>query len=294
MQENVQASLNKFYQNLHTNIIKKKKKVKENSIIIAFLDSTSNDRYKLLNESAISAHKIPSNTLTELENKNFVRNTDILNHYTITAKGIWEIETKNDLISEQNLINYLDQKLFNVYNFSNKPLSDKQKVIIFSMLAARTFSEKSSIDLKIDDNILNVWEEIVEKSYEKLNSLKLISKLEKKDLYGKAGTEHPVSNLYRHTDELPKKTKGIFKALGKQKYFLDIFKDSEISNENLNFLFNLIFDKNVLSSTEIYEISNFCNDIASNKNIYIFDPREHIFLNPKYDGIIRDVLLFHK
>ncbi len=292
MIENMETTLTKFYQKLYNNIEKNKKKVNENSIIITFLDLKSNVRYQLLNESSISSHKIPQKILIDLQNKKLIRSTDTLNSYTITAKGIWEVESKNSIINETILLDYLDQKLFNVYNISDKPLTDKQKVILFSMIAARTFSEKSSIDLKKEETVMDTWKEIVDKSYEKLKSLNLISKLDQKDLYGKVGTEHPVSNLYRHTDELPKKTRGLFKALGNQKYFLDLFQNSEISKENLDFLFKQIFENKVLSSADIYEIDKFCRDIASTKNIYIFDPREHLFSKPEYDEIIRDLLLF--
>ncbi len=292
MMENQEMVLKKFYQKLYDNLEKNKKKMKENSVIISFLDLKSNDRYRLLSESSIFSYKIPKEILSELQNKKLIRNTDTLNSYTITAKGIWDIENKNNFISELILLDYLDQKFFNVYNVSEKPLTDKQKVIIFSMLAARTFSEKSSVDLKKDETVMNTWKEIVDKSYEKLKSLNLISELDQKDLYGKSGNEHPVSNLYRHTDELPKKTRGLFKALGNQKYFLDLLQNNEISKETLSFLFKQIFNNKVLSTSEINEIDSFCREIAFTKNIYLFDPRDHIFSKPEYDEIIRETLLF--
>ncbi len=285
--------LEKFYQKLYDNL-EKMNKLKENSIIISFLYIKSNDQYRLLNESSIFSYKIPKEIINNLQDRKLIRNTDTLNNYVITAKGIWDIENKKNILNEIKLINYIDNKFFNVYKLSEKPLTDKQKVILFSMLAARTFSEKSSIDLKKDESIMNTWKEIVDKSYEKLTSLGIISELDKDDLFGKKENkrnEKPVSHLYRHTDELPKKTRGLFKAIGKQKYFLDISKDSEISKESLGFLFKQIFESKVLSLTEINEIDTFCQEIAFTKNIYVFDPREHIFSKPEYDEIIRETLL---
>lgn len=285
--------LEKFYQKLYDNL-EKINKLKENSIIISFLYIKSNDQYRLLNESSIFSYKIPKEIINNLQDRKLIRNTDTLNNYVITAKGIWDIENKKNILNEIKLINYIDNKFFNVYKLSEKPLTDKQKVILFSMLAARTFSEKSSIDLKKDETVMNAWKEIVDKSYEKLTSLDIISELEKDDLYGKKenkGNEKPVSHLYRHTDELPKKTRGLFKAIGKQKYFLDISKDSEISKESLGFLFKQIFESKVLSLTEINDIDTFFQEIAFTKNIYVFDPREHIFSKPEYDEIMRETLL---
>lgn len=285
--------LEKFYQKLYDNL-EKINKLKENSIIISFLYIKSNDQYRLLNESSIFSYKIPKEIINNLQDRKLIRNTDTLNNFVITAKGIWDIENKKNILNEIKLINYIDNKFFNVYKLSEKPLTDKQKVILFSMLAARTFSEKSSIDLKKDESVMNTWKEIVDKSYEKLTSLHIISELDKDDLFGKKenkGNEKPVSHLYRHTDELPKKTRGLFKAIGKQKYFLDVSKDSEISKDSLGFLFKQIFESKVLSLTEINEIDTFCQEIAFTKNIYVFDPREHIFSKPEYDEIIRETLL---
>jgi hypothetical protein len=43
--------------------------------------------------------------------------------------------------------------------------------------------------------------------------------------------------------------------------------------------------------TEINDIDTFFQEIAFTKNIYVFDPREHIFSKPEYDEIMRETLL---
>lgn len=292
MDKESEKILSNLYNKLYLNIEKNKKKVNKNSIIISFLLINSNERYRLLNESSISLDNIPMHITTDLRTKHFIRNTDKLNNYTITANGIWEVENKNNIINESILIKYLDDKFFNVYGVSDKPLSDKEKVILFSMIAARAFSEESSVDLNKDETVRNSWKDIMDKSYEKLNSLHLISKLDRISFYGKPGNEHPVSGVFRSNEDIPKKTKGLFKAAGNRKYFLDICQESKISKENLKYLFRLIFGDKVLSIPDINEIDAFCRDIANSKNIYIFDPREHIFSKPEYDEVIRDTLLF--
>lgn len=292
MDKDSEINLQKFYQRLNFNLQKKQKKVNEKSIFISALDMKSNDRYRLLSESAVSTDEIPKSILTDLKTKKWIRNTDTLNTYTITAKGIWEIENTSSKISDNILLEYIDEKFFNVYGISEKPLSDKHKVVIFSMIAARTFSEKSSVDLNRDETARNTWKDIIDESYEKLKTLHLISKLNRESLYGIQGNEPPVSTVFRHTDDLPKKTRGLFKAPGNRKYFLDLYLDSKISKDGLSHLFKLIFDEKILAIPDINEIDSFCRYIANNKNIYIFDPREHIFSRPEYDEIIRDTLLF--
>jgi hypothetical protein len=281
--------LKKIYQILYDNL-EKNKKLKERSVIKSFLKITSNVRFRFLKDSSVPKYKIPRDIFNDLIDKKLIRNTDKVDFYTLTLKGIWEVENKNNIMSNDILLEFLDKSFFNVYNISEKPLSEKEKVIIFSMIAARAFSEKSSVDLKKGETALNSWEEIINKSYEKMKSLPLISKLEQEDLYGKPGNEHKVSSLFRHTDALPKKTGGLFKAVGKQKYFLDLFKE-EIAKENLIYLLKQILGEKILSMKEINDIDTFCRDIAHNKNIFIFNAKEHIFSKPEVDEVIRDALL---
>lgn len=299
MNQKIIPSLNKFYSSLYNTILKNKSKITNKSILISFFSFKSNDRYKLLSESAIPSYKISKDILGELENKKLIRATDTLNSYTITANGIWEIENRDGTLDITGFLNHIDEKYFNAYVDSNKPLNEKQKVIIFSMIAARAFSDKSTVDLKKNEDTTNAWKEITDQTYHKLKDLGIISnlKIESKDpksLYGNPKTERPVSHLYRHTDMLPKITKGIFKASGGQNYFLDLSNDPDMFKERLNYLFDIVIGKTHISYLELDEIYNFCCDIANKKNIYVFDPTEHIFSKSKYDEIVRDVLLFNE
>lgn len=299
MNQKIIPSLNKFYSSLYSTTLKNKSKITDKSMLISFFSFKSNVRYKLLSESAIPSYKIPKDILDELVNKKLIRATDSLNSYTITANGIWEIETRDSTLDLTGFLNHIDKKLFNVYMDSNKPLNDKQKVIIFSMIAARAFSDKSTVNLKKNDDTTNAWKEITDKSYHKLNDLGIISNLkielnDSKSLYGNSKTERPVSNLYRHTDKLPKITKGIFKASGDQKYYLDISNDPDLLKERLKYLFEIVIGKTHVSYSEIDEMSNFCCEIANKDNIYVFDPIDHIFSKSKYDEIVTDVLLFNQ
>ena len=234
-------ALDKFYASLYTTMLRNKRKIIKESIFISFLKMSSNTSYELLSESSIHAHKISSEIIDELQNLNLIRGTDSLNKYAITAIGIWEVENKTNLINLPKFLAYLDEKHFDVYANSSKPLNDKQKVIIFSMIAARTFSEKSTVDLKRNDDTTNAWKEITDQVYCKLKDMGIISNLkiesqDGKSLYGKPGTEKPVGNLYRHTDKLPKLTKGIYKALGQQKYCLDLSDDCGLFKEQLTYV----------------------------------------------------------
>jgi hypothetical protein len=150
------------------------------------------------------------------------------------------------------------------------------------MIAARTFSDKSPVDLKKDVYCMNSWKKILDTTCDLLIKLKIIKKLDSTTLYGKEGNEHPVSNLIRHTDALPKKTRGIYKAIRDQKYFLDIYQNDEISTEKLSYLFNLILG-NSLELNQVEDILPFLNKIAYGSDIYLFEADQHIFSDSKYE-----------
>lgn len=288
MNENLFHHLNKFYSALYDNL-ERDRKLKNNSIIISFLKINNTPRYKFLRESSKSSAKVPTDILNSLLSEELIQSTDEIDTYTITAKGIWTVEKEKGILNEEFLISYINKEYFSVGE-NIKPLTEKEKVILFSMIATRTFSETSSIDLKKDTSVLDTWKEILDISCEKLWLMEIISKKTKEDLYSKSGNEHVVSSLFRHNNFLAPKIKKLYYSPGKQKYYLDLYNGSQISQEKLSYLFWQIFNGN-LSKESINDITNFCNEISNKMSIFVFDINNHIFSMPKYDVIIRDCLV---
>lgn len=286
MQQEHEECLSIFYDKLVSAIMLKKYKNK--SIFINLLDVKSNDRYVLIRESSIKNPKFSKSILLHLLENNLICESDEINTYLITGKGIWEIEKDRKYINEKLLLEYLNSKFFEIVKKS-KPLNDREKVILLSMIAARTFSEKSTVDLKKDVYCMNTWKKILDEACDLLIGLNIIKKLDTTTLYGKEGNEHPVSNLIRHTDALPKKTRGIYKAMGGQKYFLDIYQDDKISTEKLRYIFNLIFG-NSLELNLVEAILPFLNKTAYESDIYLFEADQHIFSDSKYELILIQAL----
>lgn len=286
MRPDVEFYLKMFYDNLYERMLMENK-LKNDSILLSFLEVKSNVRYRLLESASILSNKLPALILANLSRDLLIRPSDELNKYTITAKGVWVIEQNNRDITKEKIIEYIDHKFFDVY-LGNKTLTDREKVILFSMVSARTFSEKSPIDLKRDEYALDAWKRIIDKCYEKLHGMKLVKNMNQEKLYGKKGNEHIVSNLIRHTDSLPKKTKGIYKAAGKQKYYLDIYSKDVLSRESLIHILDLVFNsKKDFKIEDINQINNFCSEIAYEEAPYIYDMEKHIFSSPEYDDVIR-------
>ena len=204
-----------------------------------------------------------------------------------------EYEKKNGILIEEKIWNFIDKKYFDLFSESKKELNDKEKLIVFVMIATRAFSKKSSIDLKKGDIALNKWEEIILSSYNLLKDLKIIDKLNENNIFGAGKEFHKVYAFFKQAGRgIPKKTKGIYKISGDKMYCLDISNNAgKIEMDALRLLFNKIFGHHKLSTDEIDKLLNYFNDVASTKNIYIFDVKEHIFYNPEYDNIIKDALL---
>jgi hypothetical protein len=291
MEEKYKDSLLKFYQTLFNNL-SSQKKPEGNSILLTFFGITSNTAGDLLRRSSFKSFSFAPDVISFLSDNEYIRQGDAVGDYVITAKGIWEIETSSNQLNISMLLNHLDEKYFNIAKYADKPLPDKVKVILFTMIAIRSFSPETPIDLLSSQKAKETIKETVDETYMILKKLNIIKKLDQNDLYGKPGNEISVVNLVRHSDQISKLVRGLFKAKGDQKYFLDIFKDGSISKDNLKYLFKRILDETILDSVIIDELANFCCRIAHEKSIYIYDDlKKYIFSKASYDDTIKDTLL---
>lgn len=286
MDKNEKRYLTKFYDALYDNI-ERDKKLKDQSILISFLRINKTPRYKLLTNSAINSAKVPTKILNYLLSEQLIASTDEIETYIITAKGVWIVENEKGTLNESSFISYIDKEYFTIA--VQKKVNDKEKVILFSMLVARTFSADSPLHLETGSSSVDKWKEILDMSCDKLISLKIISKTAKDNLYSKAGNEHVVSNLIRHNINLSPKIKGIYHSLGSQKYYLDIYNDSQISKDKLSYLFWKVFNGK-LDSESLGDVAEFCSKMSNDMSIYVFDLDNHIFSTPKYDLLIKDCL----
>ena len=277
--------LAKFY-NLLSENIKGDKKLKGQSIIMSFLKTRGASRFKLLRKSTLSSNMLPSFILNLLLEKGYIQSIDDIETYVITAFGIWYLEKMNENIDEKKLLEFINNEYFTIN--TKKELDDKEKVILFTLLSTRTFSEKSPVDLKKDMPVKNRWYKLLEYCYEKLEELKVI-KITKNKIFKTTGNVHIVSSLFRHNNDMVQKTKGIYSYNRKQEYFLILYKNGYFSDDKLSYLFWKVFEGNILPN-KLNEIIDFCNDVAKMESIYLFDVEKHIFSMPEFDIKIKDGL----
>jgi len=284
--------LKRFYNLLRDNL-RREKSLKGSSILTPFFETRSASRYKILSNSTISSATISTEALLSLLSKNYIQKIGSIDTYAITAKGVWHYELFLGTMNEDNFFSYINDKYFTrntpMDNVKND-LDDREKVILFAMISARTFSEKSYADLKTKEIVKDKWQELLDKSYDLLAALGFVTKLVKLDFFTKTGNEHIASSIFRHNNHMVQKTSGIYAYTGKYEYFLNIHQTSSFSKDKLSYLFWKVF-KGDVSSEAIDKIVEFCNKVSSMDSIYLFDMKQHIFSLPTYDSVIKDCLL---
>ena len=96
-------------------------------------------------------------------------------------------------MNEDIFLSFINKKYFASNTSSSldkKELDDREKVILYTLIAARAFSKDSCADLKAKDTVKDKWLELLERSYDNLVSLRVITKLSKADFLLKTGNEH--------------------------------------------------------------------------------------------------------
>jgi hypothetical protein len=283
--------LQKFYCLLRNNLLREKS-LKGSSVLISFLETRGNSRFALLSNSTIHSSIIPQEVLVSLSSKKKIQPLGSISDYAITAKGVWEYEKELGVLTEESLLSYINSKFFSEslsLAGTKSNLDEKENVILFSLIAARAFSDKSCVDTKKNEFIKGKWQQILEDSFDLLTNLKVIKTLKKEEFLGKKGNEHVVGYVFRHNNDMIQKTNGIYAYSRKQEYYLNLFRDGRISPDELNFLFWKIF-KGELSTESIDTVLEFCNSI-SRESIYLYDMNDHIFAQPTFDSMLKDSLL---
>jgi hypothetical protein len=284
-------ALSKFYDSYRYRL-ESSGKLKSGSMLIACLKMKKNDRFRPLRDSAIDGHKIPQSLLSQLKDQGLVRGGGEVSKFVITGRGIWEVEVSKGLIDEAKLIEFVDSNYFEELFEDAKPLSDKEKVILLSMISARAFSEDSSVDMKRDSEVNAAWLELFKLCASKLREMRSIDTPDGELFPEELKYEDAASHFIRHTDQLPRKTRGIYSASKKRenKYFLDVSKEGEIDQDRLSYLVWLVVG-NQLKPEGIEEFNEFCASVAYDHSVRLFEHEKHIFASPRFDEVLRNTII---
>lgn len=217
--------------------IKENKKYKKNSVMFSTLKMTKNSRYEFLRATAeMYIDKPNASYLTEIE---FIRKTDERDKYAFTGKGLEYTEV--EILGNMNYFKALDEEYFDV--FEDMSISDRERIILMTMVALRTFSEKATIDMKESAGVQDSWWDIMLLINDMLIKHEVVKPSSSLRMYKPKGIEHPASHIIRHSDKLPRATKGIFEKTGNLEYYFSIVIDNIIDPEKLADILELIFEE---------------------------------------------------
>lgn len=291
-----------LYNKLHSSISEKYSKKKTfTSLIYPLVNVKSNNRLEIFDHAKFEIDETNSHSAKVLVDDGLARWMDDNQNLILTLKGIWEYESSNNLVDFKTVMSILDEKYLDFIQIKDNHLKDRDKVVLFSMIATRAFSHNCPVDLMMDD-AKDVWKDVLDSSRRLLAEVGVIENSEDDKFYGKKGNEHLVSNIFRHTDELPKLTQRIFNALGNQRYYLHIY-EADVGKPvlKLGYLFKKIKDVNSAKGKKIGKesiwdsshdkIADHLYRIAIEKNIYLFDPQKYEFLNTRFQQDIVEALI---
>jgi hypothetical protein len=275
-----------FYDVLYQNLYDENKLV-DGSVFKQLLWSWSNQILEYLDSASVSSEKINPLVLNELIEKGFIRGGSEFSKYVLTAKGVWEIEALLEKIDSQSLLDYIDKSKYFMKFGGN--LSNKEKVVILSLIALRAFYEKTPLNRKNGTRSLDNINEVMNKSINFLQenikdfNLKL----------SEDAREGPVNSIFARLRDLPKNTRGLYK-LESHKSWLDIYSEEEnrVSEEKLAYLLWKVFGGN-LSFEKQNIINRFCNDILYDHKNYVYNSKEiedFIFSDIAYQNTISNSL----
>jgi hypothetical protein len=262
--------LEKFYKKLRDNLLRKERKITDNSVLWALLNLNDKNRKEIIDNSTISAIAFEKIDLTNLTDTGLIRvyNQRVNSiEYGLTPLGIWQIERQSLGFQEDYLLKLLDGKYFS-FRATSKPLNTQDKIALLSLIGLRNFSKDTMMDLNSEKDC-RYWEKVFSDVYLFLINGKYVDEITlNKSLLEKKGSEHPVQYLMRHRNDLPIKSENIFKNPGGKTYWLDILHSGAIDKSALIFLFKILFGK-INEHFEVEEIINFCNIIRQKYGAFV-------------------------
>jgi hypothetical protein len=271
--------------------VKRSISIKENSIFITLIGASQNNVLKLLSESALSVDIIGEEKIDQLNRLNLIKKDDFSENFSITAQGIWQVEKNKNIVSETQIVDHFQKTQFQRKKGSKIELKYREKVLLLSMIAARSFSLESAVNLDPRINTNDDWQEIFDSANQFLFDLHEINEKEKNSLYLRCANDQPIVTIFRRLTDFPKKTNFVYKFDKNLNYWLDMPESEMEFKDIMASLFSLVFcDK--LSYQNLDNILEFCRKIAQTKSVLIFgDITKHKFLDSRYDGLIKEALI---
>jgi hypothetical protein len=216
--------------------LRKNNRMKSDSVLYSIIRTTRASRSKLFRETA--EKYIDPSTANSLIEVGLIRESDDRRSYAFTMNGLFYTETI--LLENGNFFKESDKYFFNV--FEDVSITDRERIILITMVALRTFSEKSAIDMKESVGVQDEWWEILKRISDLLVEEKVVNEKTSLSSYTSSKIEHSASDVIRHSENLPPATKNVFIKPGNNLYYLDLIENGRIKTNVLADLLELVFE----------------------------------------------------
>ena len=209
---------------------------------------------------------------------------------TLSSRGIWEAERAKEILDVPGLLDYIDAKWFNCFADTNAAPSDKEKVILFTLLSARSFSAGTGVQLG-RKHTHEAWTDLVLAVSSHLAAQRVIQDTNAaealRSLSIGAGLQ-PIVKFFRYSEYLPKKTDGVFVA--KQlNYYLDLAVEDTLDAKKLSNLFRLVLSDRV-DFTGIDTLVDFCRGRAYDIAVRVLPPSAHSYATLEFDRLVETAI----
>lgn len=259
---------------------------KDNSVFFQFIEFTSGNRAEILRQSAVNTdyEDFSPNNIDKLVEGNYIMRGECDNCFTLTAKGLFDIEEHRGLIDFEKFLEEIQTKYFGVFKGESK-LNDREKTVVFSLICSRSFSVDSCMKIDSFSRENEVWMRIFRKCASLLLDLHMIAAIPQKLEEDVEGYEIPIIYIMRRMNHLQEKTRNIYNFNKNRCYFLGLDTKTGISASNLTFLLQKVFDK-VLTLPELDRVKEFVNRISSEEIIHMSEHNGRKYSKPEVDLIL--------
>lgn len=263
--------LEKIYDDIQQKLFGEDQESNVSPVLLEMMKKNNNERSKVLRETSLNMDYLDQEVITELTISGCAEKIANSNNLCITAKGIWAVYQTREENALDILLNSIQQKYFDI--FEKVTITGKNKVMLFAMIAMRTFNFECCVDLRKDKNMSDNWKEVLLEVDDFLISKKVITAkdgvrktLNEEDV---SGIEDAVSNVIRHSDKVPRFTNNIFTKSAHNQYWLELTdRKNKIKTKDLAMIIKLLLDKH-LTDDNYNEYAQFANDLCQTKG-YLF------------------------
>lgn len=275
---------------------KKDLKVKDGSIINVIISKTNNTRSSLLANCSMDSVVMDPCVAKELEDGRFIFMINPTS-YAISFNGIWFVETRMNIMDEDELVDWIQSKYFSPLGIDfNKEVGDRNRCMAFMLIAMRSFSLDSSMNIEKSDDRRKMWWAILKEVSVFLYEIGIVKKVITDDDFidkktkKMRGSDDPIVNIARHSYSLKMPSGGRYNSSNLQYWFTIDDHDDDAMVSDLSNLIRLVFG--IIGKEQAKAMGNYSNELCEKYGWkleqYSSDTK---YLDTYYDKVIKEAYM---